>query len=98
MSFCQSAKGGWIIRVNVRPSAANNQLIGIRDNAIRLNIKSPAKQGKANKECLRFLAALLGVNSWQLSIIHGEKSRNKLIKISDSKQIPIRERLEQLRG
>lgn len=96
MSVYQRAKGGWFIRVNVRPSAPTTELIGIRDNALRLNIKSPAKQGKANKECLRFLAALLGVNSWQLKIIHGEKSRNKVIEISHSEQIPIRERLKQL--
>ena len=71
-----------ILSVRVVPNKSESRIIDTSDDGtIRIEVKSQPIEGKANKELIKFLAKLLGVNKNQVIIMRGANSRNKLIKI-----------------
>jgi uncharacterized protein (TIGR00251 family) len=86
------------IAVKVTPNAKKSEVIGWVDagdggEALRLKLKAPPIDGKANKELVVFLAKTFGVPKSAVSILHGEKSRLKSVEIEGLNEPEIRERL-----
>ncbi len=72
---------GAIFRIRVRLSASRNEIKGLRGEALKIDINAPPVKGRANKECIRFLAKELKISKSDIEIISGLKSRDKLVKI-----------------
>jgi uncharacterized protein len=71
------------LRIKVKPNAGITEMAGrLDDGTLKINIKSPAEKGKANKEMIEFLAMYFKINKKCISIISGKNERIKLIKIS----------------
>jgi uncharacterized protein (TIGR00251 family) len=70
------------IAIRVRPHARKNRVEKDKD---RLNVwvTAVATDGKANQAVIDLLAAWLGVRKSAISIIRGEKSRDKIIRVDD---------------
>jgi uncharacterized protein (TIGR00251 family) len=75
------SSGSSIFRVHVIPRAARSQAAGIHGDALKLRLHAPPVDGKANEECIRLLADLLGVKKSQVTIIAGHAARIKTIAI-----------------
>jgi len=73
---------GAVFRIRVVPRASRREAAGIRDDALKLRITAPPVEGKANEECIRLLAELLGVKKTQVTIIAGHASRTKTVTVS----------------
>ena len=43
------------LKVKVKPNASRNEIISEKENLLRVNIKAPAKDGKANLKLIKFL-------------------------------------------
>jgi len=71
-------------------------LAGIQDGALRLKLTAPPVDGKANEECIEFLAGLLRVKKGQLEILSGHASRKKVIAIRGVTQETVESRLSLL--
>lgn len=71
------------IRVRAQPRAPRTEIIGEHDGALKIKIAAPPLNGKANEECRRFLAKLLGVSATSVEIISGETSRDKIVRIQN---------------
>ena len=71
-------------RVRVQPRASRTEVAGEQAGAIKLRIAAPPVDGKANQECRRFLARLVGVSASSVEIISGESAREKVIRIRDA--------------
>ncbi len=71
---------GVLVRVRVRPRSKESGLIlDLDENELTVNLRSPAREGKANTELLRLLAKLLKVSAGKLKLVRGRKSREKTI-------------------
>jgi len=68
--------------VRVVPRASKSELLRGEDGGFRLRITSPPVDGAANDEILRFLSKFLGVAKSSVTIVSGDKSRVKRIRIS----------------
>lgn len=66
------------ITVKVIPNARKNEIIE-EEGRIKVKVNAPAADGKANKAVIKLLAAYFKVKERQVSIIKGEKSREKQI-------------------
>ena len=77
----EEREDGIIFRIRVRPSASRNEIKGIHGEALKIDINAPPIKGKANKECIRFLAKELRIPKADIEILSGLKSKDKLIKI-----------------
>ncbi len=73
--------GAATFRVRVQPRASRTDVAGEYEGAIKLRIAAPPVNGKANEECIRFLARLLEVPPRAIEIVSGEASRNKVIRV-----------------
>ena len=74
-------EGAVTFRVRVQPRASRTEVAGEHAGAVKLRIASPPVDGKANEECRRFLAKLLGVSASSVEIISGDSSRDKVIRV-----------------
>lgn len=67
-----------IIDIKVIPNARKHEIIQ-ENNRLKVKVNAPAVDGKANKAVIKLLAAHFNVKERQISIIKGEKSREKRI-------------------
>jgi uncharacterized protein (TIGR00251 family) len=88
--------GGVQFAVRVIPGASKNEVAGIQDGALKLKLTAPPVEGKANRACIDFLAALLGVRRSALAITAGEKSRKKTVTVTGLVPGELEERLKGL--
>lgn len=73
---------GAVLDVRVLPRSSRCEIAGVQDGALKIKITAPPVEGKANKECVRFISGLLKIKKTAVSIIAGEKSKNKTILVS----------------
>jgi uncharacterized protein len=86
--------GAVTFRVRVQPRASRTQITGEQAGAIKLRIAAPPVDGKANEECRKFLAKLVGVSASSVEIISGDSSRDKVIRIRDTSVERVRKALD----
>ena len=69
------------LTVKVHPRAKRSALAGRLGDAWKLSLAAPPVDGKANDECVRFLAELAGVPRSRVRIVTGLTSRLKVVEI-----------------
>ena len=67
--------------VKVHPRARRSAVTGRLGDAWKLDLTAPPVEGKANEECVRFLAELAGVPRARVRIVTGLTSRTKVVEI-----------------
>lgn len=70
-----------IIRVRVIPNAKHSEVMGRVGSIVRVRVAAPAVDGKANQELMEFLAEFFGVKEKFVSILRGEKGKEKTIQV-----------------
>jgi uncharacterized protein (TIGR00251 family) len=76
---------GAIFRVRVLPRASRSEAAGIRGDVLTLRVTAAPVEGKANDECIRLLAEILGVKRTQVAIIAGHAARTKTVAVEGIK-------------
>jgi uncharacterized protein (TIGR00251 family) len=74
--------GGVELSVFCQPKAARSALIGMHGGALKAKVKAPPVEGKANQALLDLLAGALGVPRGRLTLVSGEQSRNKRVRVN----------------
>lgn len=72
-------------KVLIQPNAKKNEVVGNYSDALKIKIKAPPIDSKANQELIRFLSEILKISKSQVSVCHGETSKNKLIQLDVEK-------------
>jgi len=67
--------------VKVHPRARRSAVTGRLGDAWKLDLTAPPAEGKANQECVRYLAELVGVPRTCVRIVTGLTSRTKVVEI-----------------
>jgi len=70
-----------IIRVRVITNAKHSEVMSRVGSIVRVRIAAVAVDGKANAELLEFLAEFFGVKKSGVSILRGEKGKEKTVQI-----------------
>ena len=81
-------KDSLLLNVYIQPNAPKDDYAGIFNNRIKLKIKAPPVDGKANQELLRFLGKTFAVPQSSIRIVQGEGSRYKKIEILSPAALP----------
>jgi uncharacterized protein len=82
------------ITVKVQPRAKVTRIAGKMQHAYRLQLAAPPVDGKANDECIIFLATVAGVPKSRVRIISGMSGRIKIVEINGIAQAEMEARLE----
>lgn len=80
------------IKIRVQPSASRER-IECLDGKLKVWVKAPPKDNKANHALVDLLSKRLGVKKSSIKIERGLKDRNKLISVSGISEKYIRDRL-----
>ena len=64
--------------------------MGERDGAVLIRISAPPVDGKANAALLAFVAKTVGVPKGAVTIVRGETSRNKVIRVEGRSPTDVR--------
>jgi uncharacterized protein len=77
----QERDGAVIFSVRVQPRASKDEIAGEMDGALKIRLRAPAVEDRANEALIDFLAELLKTSRSTVSILGGERSRVKRIEI-----------------
>ena len=70
-----------IVNIRVIPRAAKPGVAGTRGDAFLVRLTAPPVDGAANAELIQVLADALGVPKRAVSIVSGERSRQKRVRV-----------------
>ena len=70
------------LKIFLQPRASRNQVLGWHDGELKIAVTSPPVEGAANKHIIEYIAKILDMPKSKISILHGEKSRHKLLMIA----------------
>jgi uncharacterized protein (TIGR00251 family) len=82
-----------ILRVHVIPNSRRDSVIGEYGGAIKIKLRAPAVEGKANTALIRFLAVQLKLRRHSIVLERGHRSRDKLIRIDGLTAEDVRTRM-----
>lgn len=86
--FYRWDKTDLILNIRVQPRASKNELAEIMGEEIKLRLTSAPVDGAANQQLISYLAKTFAVAKSAVSIIGGEKGRNKRVKIVQPRRLP----------
>lgn len=69
------------IAVRLRPRGNRDQLMGMRDGVLLARVTAPPVEGRANKALRQMIAKRIGIAPSRVSVVQGEKSRNKVVRV-----------------
>lgn len=70
-----------MISVRIVPRASRNRIHGVHGEQLKISLRAPPVDGKANEELIGFLAEQLNLHARHFSIINGAASRSKRIHV-----------------
>src|SRR6267143_1915477 len=73
--------GAVVFHVRVQPRASKDEVAGEMGGALKVRLRAPAMEDRANEALVEFLAELLKTPRSAVSILSGERSRVKRIEI-----------------
>jgi hypothetical protein len=89
----QDTPAGATFTVKIHPRARQNAITGEVGDALKLSLTAPPVDGKANDNCIEFLANLLKVPRSSITIAAGHSSRRKVIRLAGLSAEELRQRL-----
>ena len=78
--------GAIVFNVRVIPNSSVSEIVGELGEALKIKIAAPPVGGAANAELIKILAKFFDTAKSNIEITNGQYSRNKQVKIHNSKQ------------
>ena len=79
---CREDGDALVFEVQAQPGASREGVLGVHDGALKVGVSQAAERGKANRALVGLLAGLLGVRRSDVSILRGQRSRRKVVRVS----------------
>lgn len=89
----ESRAGVARFRVKVQARARREEIAGVHDGALRVRVRAPALEGRANQAVVKLLAERLRVPRSSIKIAAGERAPLKLIEVAGLGAAALLERL-----
>ena len=89
----RDTSAGATFAVKVQPRARKNAVTGVLGDALKLALTAPPVEGRANQACIEFLAEFLNVPRSSVTIVGGQTSRNKVVRVAGRTAAEVEQRL-----
>ena len=73
--------GAVVVLVRVQPRASKDEVVGVMDGALKVRLRAPALEDRANVALCEYLAELLKTPRAAVRILSGSRSRIKRLEI-----------------
>lgn len=67
--------------VRLQPRAKRNAIVDARDGVLRVSVAAAPVDGRANAALCKLIAKRAGVARGQVSVVRGERSREKVVQV-----------------
>ena len=81
------------LELKVIPNAQRDEVLGWQGDVLRVKIHAPPLDGRANEALPDYLAQHLGLSRRAVTVVRGEKSRHKVVRIDGLTLDEVRRRL-----
>jgi len=93
MNWITATKTGVMLSVHACPRAAHNAVQGLHGDAVKIRLRAPPADGKANDALITFLSRILDVSARNLIIVAGHSSRRKRVAVEGVTETAVRTKL-----
>ena len=69
------------LEIKAVPNAPRNEVAGWLGAALKVKVHAPALEGRANDELCGFIADRLGLPRRAVTLLRGDKSRQKVVRV-----------------
>jgi uncharacterized protein len=70
-----------ILSLWVQPRASRNEILGYRNDWLRVRVTAAPTEGEANRLCREVLAEALGIPPSRVEILSGHRARRKRVRV-----------------
>jgi len=81
------------LELKVIPNAPRDEIAGWLGAALKVKVRAPALEGRANDALTDFLADRLGLPRRAVALVRGGRSRHKIVRIDGLDSAAVRRRL-----
>ena len=77
----QTREGAVILTIRVQPRASGDEIAGVMGGALKVRLRAPALEDRANEALCEYLAELLKTPKAAVRILSGHHSRSKRVEV-----------------
>lgn len=81
------------LELKIIPNAPRTEITGWLGGALKVKVRAPALDGRANDALLDFLATTLGLPRRAVTLVRGDKSRHKVVRVAGLTLAEVKARL-----
>jgi uncharacterized protein (TIGR00251 family) len=81
------------LAIKAIPNAPRSEVVGWLGEALKVKVHAPPVEGRANEALCEFLAVSLRLPRRAVSVLRGDTSRQKLVRIEGLSLVEVRQRL-----
>jgi uncharacterized protein len=85
----QTREGAVIFPVRVQPRASKDEIAGVTGGALKVRVRAPALEGRANDALCEYLAELLKTPKAAVRILNGQHSHSKRVEVRGVTELQI---------
>jgi uncharacterized protein (TIGR00251 family) len=82
MSWIRTDGDGVVLTLHIQPGAKRTEIVGLHGEALKIRLAAPPVDGKANAALIAFIAQKVGAGRTAITLISGETSRAKRVRIA----------------
>ncbi|MFN4218515.1 MAG: DUF167 domain-containing protein [Candidatus Bipolaricaulia bacterium] len=84
---------GVVLKIRVKPRARRTAIVGVRNDALLVEVTAPPEQNRANDAVIALLAGIFDLPKSKVEILSGHSFREKLVRLCGVSASQCRERL-----
>ncbi len=81
MSWLRADEAGVTLTLYIQPGAKKTEVVGLHGEALKIRLHAPPVEGQANAQLIAFLALHLAVPKRAVTLLSGEASRAKRVRV-----------------
>ncbi len=79
MAWATTVSDGVVLSLHCQPGARASKVVGLHDERLKIQLKAPALENRANEALVAWLAEQLGLPRKQIEVLTGHTSRQKRV-------------------
>jgi uncharacterized protein (TIGR00251 family) len=80
--FVQQKADGIYLAIKLQPRASRQQIVGVQGNELKISVTAPPVDSTANQALVEFLCEVLQASRSQVTLVRGQTSRHKTIRVT----------------
>jgi uncharacterized protein len=78
------------LMIRLQPRAKRNAILDERDGVLRVSVAAAPVEGRANAALCKLIAKRAGIARSRVSVIRGERSREKVVRVDGMELLELR--------